>query len=61
VGSPELRDPGRLQVFDIGNGDYVSCVAHDERAVWIDDYSDGPEGALTDSLAELLEYVLSGD
>lgn len=56
-----INDPARLQVFDVGNGDFVSCCTHDGRTIWLDDYSDGPQKALTDSIAELLEYALSKD
>jgi len=56
-----IHDPARLQVFDVGNGDFVSCCAAAGTTVWIDDYSDGPERVLTDSLAELLDHALSKD
>jgi hypothetical protein len=56
-----IHDPARLQVFDVGNGDFVSCCAAPDATLWIDDYSDGPERVLTDSLAELLDYALSKD
>jgi hypothetical protein len=56
-----IHDPARLQVFDVGNGDFVSCCAAPDATLWIDDYSDGPQRVLTDSLAELLDHALSKD
>ncbi len=51
----------RLQAFDLGNGDYLSCVSGPGLSLWIDDWREGPTGIVARSVAELLKAGLSPD
>lgn len=53
--------PDRLRVFDLGNGDFLSCVCAPEVTVWIDDWREGPTGIVSRSVAEILSAALAPD
>jgi len=57
-----LTDPDRLQVFDLGNGSFLSWSrATDGQSVWIDDFREGPRGIVSSSVAEILKMAFSQD
>lgn len=52
------EDPARLRVFDLGNGDFVSCASNARHGVvWIDDWREMPS-PLACSLAQLLTFAI---
>ncbi|MBK8170779.1 MAG: SMI1/KNR4 family protein [Sandaracinaceae bacterium] len=56
-----IHHPQRVRVFDLGNGDYLSCLHTARLTIWIDEHVDGPTGIVARSLAVLLETALSSD
>jgi hypothetical protein len=50
----------RLLTFDLGNGDFVSCLPlKTGRTLWIDDWREQPSPLSFATVAEVLEHLLS--
>lgn len=48
----------RLQVFDLGNGDFLSCVCTPALTVWVDDWREQPRAISCRSVEEILARAL---
>ncbi len=50
----------RLCVFDLGNGDFLSCLpSRSGRTLWIDDWHEVPSPLRFATVAEVLEHLMS--